>query len=86
MYDSDGNPVKEPGFIERQLQKIPSILKNIAIPGSPFASKPQAPPLGSTPMPKLVASANVKNPQTNLTRTEEAVLSPEEKVIAGRTT
>ena len=86
MYDSDGNPVKEPGFIERQLQKIPSILKNIAIPGSPFASKPQAPPLGSTPMPKLVASANVKNPQTNLTRTEEALLSPEEKVIAGRTT
>ena len=86
VYDSDGNPVKEPGFIERQLQKIPSILKNIAIPGSPFASKPQAPPLGSTPMPKLVASANVKNPQTNLTRTEEALLSPEEKVIAGRTT
>ena len=86
VYDSDGNPVKEPGFIERQLQKIPSILKSITIPGSPFASKPQAPPLGSTPMPKLVASANVKNPQTNLTRTEEALLSPEEKVIAGRTT
>ena len=46
VYDSDGNPVKEPGFIERQLQKIPNLLKNIAIPGSPFASKPQAPPLG----------------------------------------
>ena len=23
VYDSEGNPVKEPGFIERQLQKIP---------------------------------------------------------------
>ena len=86
IYDSDGNPVKEPGFIERQLQKVPNILKNIVIPGDPFASKPQAPPLGDTPMPKLVASANIKNPQTNLTRTQEALLSPEEKVIAGRTT
>ena len=85
VYDSDGNPVKEPGFIEKQFRKIPNLLKNIAIPGDPFASKPQAPPLGNMPMPKLVASANVKNPQTNLTRTEEALLSPEEKVIAGRT-
>jgi len=86
VYDSDGNPVKEPGFIERQLQKIPNILQNIAVPGSPFASKPQAPPLGETPMPKLVASVNAKNPITNLTRNEEALLSPDEKVIAGRTT
>ena len=23
VYDSDGNPVKEPGFIERQFKKIP---------------------------------------------------------------
>ena len=86
IYDSEGNPVKEPGFIERQFRKIPNILKNIAIPGSPFASKPQATPLGDTPMPKLVASVNRKNPQTNLTRNEEALLSPEEKVIASRTT
>ena len=85
VYDSDGNPVKEPGFIERQLQKVPNILKNIAIPGSPFASKPQTPPLSETPMPKLVASVNTKNPQTNLTRNEEALLSPTEKVIASRT-
>ena len=60
-------------------KKIPKLLKNIAIPGSPFASKPQAPPLGNTPMPKLMASANIKNPQTNLTRTEEALLSPKKK-------
>ena len=85
IYDSEGNPVKEPGFIERQFRKIPQLLKNIALPGSPFASKPQTPPLGSTPMPKLVASVNTKNPQTNLTRNEEALLSPTEKVIASRT-
>ena len=42
VYDSEGNPVKEPGFIERQLQKIPNILKNIALPGSPFSQKKTA--------------------------------------------
>ena len=43
----------------------------------------KAPPLPITP-PKLVASVNTKKPQTNLTRTQEALLS-EEKVIAKRT-
>ena len=43
-------------------------------------------PMPMQPMPKLMASANIKNPQTNLTRNEEALLSPEEKVIASRTT
>ena len=31
------------------------------------------------------AMTKAKNPQTNLTRTEEALLSPSEKIIAGRT-
>ena len=31
------------------------------------------------------AMTMAKNPQTNLTRTEEALLSPEEQVIASRT-
>ena len=45
----------------------------------------QTPPLPNTPQPIVqTARANV-NPNTNLTRTEEALLSPEEKVIAGRT-
>jgi len=44
----------------------------------------QTPPLGSTPMPIVqTARANV-NPNTNLTQTQEALLSPEEKVIASR--
>ena len=46
----------------------------------------QAPPLLQTPMP-IVNQAQMaqKDPQTNLTRTETALLSPTEKVIAGRT-
>ena len=45
----------------------------------------KTPPLSGTPMPTVqTARANI-NPQTNLTRTEEALLSPEEQVIASRT-
>ena len=44
-------------------------------------------PLPPTPMPdqKLVASAPQINQQTGLTRTESALLSPSEQVIARRT-
>jgi hypothetical protein len=46
----------------------------------------QTPPLGNTPMPVVnQAQMAQKDPQTNLTRTETALLSPIEKVIAGRT-
>ena len=46
----------------------------------------QAPPLGQTPQPVVnQAQMAQKDPQTNLTRTETALLSPTEKVIAGRT-
>ena len=48
-------------------------------------SKIQTPPLGQTPMPKLAANTQTKDPITNLTRTEQALLSPSEKIIAGRT-
>ena len=46
----------------------------------------QTPPLAQTPMPGVnQAQMAQKDPQTNLTRTETALLSPTEKVIAGRT-
>ena len=46
----------------------------------------QTPPLGDTPQPIVQpVQANV-NPNTNLTRTQTALLSPEEQVIASRTT
>ena len=44
----------------------------------------KTPPLPNTPQPK-VRTAQQINPQTNLTRTETALLSPEEQVIASRT-
>jgi hypothetical protein len=52
-----------------------------------LAQNVQTPPLPKTPMPdkKLVASAPQINQQTGLTRTESALLSPSEQVIARRT-
>ena len=44
----------------------------------------KTPPLPNTPQPK-VRTAQQINPQTNMTRTETALLSPEEQVIASRT-
>ena len=59
-------------------------VKNLAdrfiLPGG--ITQNQAPPLPNMPQPVVqTAKANV-NPNTNLTRTQEALLSPEEKVIA----
>jgi hypothetical protein len=50
-------------------------------------SKAPTPPLGNTPMPVVnqAQMAQKKDPITNLTGTETALLSPTEKVIAGRT-
>ena len=52
-----------------------------------LAQNIQTPPLPGTPMPdnKLVANAPQINEQTGLTRTESALLSPSEQVIARRT-
>ena len=59
-------------------------LINKALPGTPM-SKVQTPPLGETPMPsKQLSQAPKVDPITNLTGTETALLSPTEKVIAGR--
>jgi hypothetical protein len=87
MLDENRNPILEDGFIKRQIKKIPGAIKDLVLPGSPgFTSKPQTPPLGNTPMPiKMASNTLQKNPVTNLTQTEEALLSPTEKVIAGRT-
>ena len=69
-----------PGIIQRGKNLI-----NKVLPGEPI-SKIQTPPLGDTPMPAKMASNTLqKDPQTNLTQTQEALLSPTEKVIASRT-
>ena len=87
MLDENKNPIKEEGFIKKNIKKVPQMIRDLIVPGSPgFTSKPQTPPLGNTPMPMQMASnTQQKNPQTNLTRNEEALLSPTEKVIASRT-
>ena len=92
IYDTEtGKPIRKKGFFEEKIEELPGkaidLLKNITLPGSPFTSKIQTPPLGDTPMPnKMLASVPQKDPQTNLTQTEEALLSPAEKVIASRRT
>ena len=45
----------------------------------------QTPPLPNTPMP-VVRTAALPGTNTNLTRTQQALLSPEEQVIASRRT
>ena len=69
-----------PGFIQRGKNLIEKTL-----PGRQFESKVTTPPLPETPMPsKQLSQVPNIDPQTNLTSTETALLSPTEKVIAGR--
>ena len=75
---------KESGSIKETIEKfVPE--KEKPVEGG--WEKISTPPLPKTPMPVVnnAAMAMAKNPQTNLTRTEEALLSPSEKIIAGRT-
>ena len=82
VYDERGKIKKEPTLLEKVIPKI----RNMVFPGSPQTKAP-TPPLPGTPMPdkKLVASMPQINQQTGLTRTESALLSPSEQVIARRT-
>ena len=90
IYDENGKPMLEEGFIKRQINKIIPAAKDLLIPGSPktgLQSKIQTPPLPNTPMPAKVASnTGQKDPITNLTSTQTALLSPMEKVIASKRT
>ena len=87
IFDNKGNPIPEESLIRRGLKKIVPTIKNLAdrfiLPGG--ITKMQTPPLPDMPMPKI-QMAQAKNPTTNLTRTQEALLSPEERVIASRRT
>ena len=67
----------EPNVLERGLDRVKDLFSEAPI---------QTPPLGNTPMPIVqTARANV-NPNTNLTRTENALLSdPLDREIARRT-
>ena len=73
--------IKLEDYIDSPSQEVPEGLL-----GTDEAKVP-TPPLGQTPQPVVnnMQMASAKDPQTNLTRTEQALLSPAEKVIAGRT-
>jgi hypothetical protein len=88
IFDRKGNPIPEEGFLQRNLKKIVPTIKNLRdrfiLPGS--ITKINTPPLPNTPQPIVRnMQANV-NPNTNLTRTQTALLSPSEQVIASRKT
>jgi hypothetical protein len=82
LTDSEGTPIKDEGFIKETLRKVTPIIKD-KIQGftNDYESSIQTPPLPNMPQP-VVQTAKAVNPNTNLTRTQEALLSPEEKVIA----
>jgi hypothetical protein len=91
VLDDDRNPIADPNFSQKMLKKwVPKIkenIKNIINPLGNVMGKIETPPLPGTPMPnqKLVASMPQTNLQTGLTRTETALLSPDEQVIARKT-
>ena len=86
LKDDKGNPIIEEGFIKESLRKLTPIVKEkIQDFTNNYESNIQTPPLPNMPQPK-VQTARVVNPNTNLTRTQEALLSPEEKVIASKRT
>ena len=88
ILDENGDPIRDEGFIKRGLRSIsPLIKKGIDKLLNPFSNafRVETPPLPETGQPK-VQLASVKDPNTNLTRTQQALLSPTEQVIASRRT
>ena len=81
----------EPEVQENKVEETegPSIMNRIKnmFPTGITGQQSQVPPLPDTPQPtvQMASAATAKNPITNLTRTEEALLSPTDKVIARRT-
>jgi len=82
LFDEEGNPIPvEKGIIEKGLDIISPTIKE----GFDFITDPlNTTSLPNMPMPRVQTAKADVNPNTNLTRTQEALLSPEEKVIASR--
>ena len=76
---------EQPGIIERGIDTIQDLFgETPQVQQETQVSNIQTPPLPDTPMPN-VQMTQVKDPRTNLTRTESALLSPSEQIIASRT-
>ena len=77
---------QQPGIIDKGLDAVRDLFSKRSQPAAVQQAKIQTPPLPSTPAPKInKQTAQNINPQTGLTRTQSALLSPEEQVIARRT-
>ena len=72
-----------PGLIDRGLDAVGDLFGGV--PENQPVAQIQTPPLPNTPQPRVRTTQQI-NPTTNLTRTETALLSPEEQVIASRKT
>ena len=71
-------------MLKRGLKKVPEVIKTLTDKYvNPLTV--QTPPLPNTPQP-VVQTAQLPAVNTNLTRTQQALLSPEEQVIASRRT
>ena len=83
LLDENGDPVRDEGFVKKVLRKTTRTIKNLV--DEPEA-KIQTPPLPATPSPNIVANVPQKSPITNLTQTEDAVLSDTlDRAIAKKT-
>ena len=82
MFDEEGNPIRvEETFIDKAIDLIPPTVKE----SLNLMGKAPVAPLPNTPMPNIQNNMMAKNPITGLTRTESALLSPTEQIIARRT-
>ena len=74
-----------PGLIERGVDRVQDLFSEAPqVQQDTQLADIQTPPLPSTPMPN-VQMAQAKDPRTNMTSTESALLSPSEQIIASRT-
>ncbi len=77
VYDERGKIKKEPTFLQKVVPKI----KQMIMPGAPADLRSQTPPLKTSMPDKRLAATTQINPTTQLTRTESALLSPDEQAI-----
>ena len=77
---------KELNTAPQEIEPVSQLpVEDITTTASLPAPEIQTPPLPNTPQP-VVRTTQLRDPNTNLTRTETALLSPEEQVIASRRT
>jgi hypothetical protein len=82
LLDVEGNPVKKDKSILRSIIETvpPTIRQGLDV----ITNSLSVGSLPENPMPKVIQTTQAKDPNTNLTRTQQALLSPTEQVIAAR--